>query len=65
MTRIPLKPICDQLTDALGLETPLKVAGLIGENETLDGWIIVSVAEDGTMTPVSKTYGTIKELLSW
>lgn len=62
MTRIPLKPICDQLTDALGLEKPLKVAGLIEDDGTVSGWEIVSVAEDGTLIPSGKTFATIKEL---
>ena len=64
MTRIPLKPICDQLTDALGLEKPLKVAGLIEDDGTVSGWTIVSVAEDGKMTPVRETYENIKDLFT-
>ena len=62
MTRIPLKTICDQLTDALSLEKPLKVAGLIEDDGTVSGWTIVSIAEDGKMTPVRETYETIKDL---
>ena len=65
MTRIPLKPICDQLTDAMGLVAPLKVAALIdfvdGE-AVLNGWQLVVINEDGKMTPTSKQYKDIKEM---
>ena len=66
MTKIALKPICDQLTDAIGLPKPLKVSALIdfvdGE-AVLKGWQIVTVNEDGTMTPrKGDKYKTIRDL---
>ena len=63
MARIPLGTICNQLTDALGLEKPLKVAALY-DGDDVEGWTIVSISEDGKITPVRETFATIKELLS-
>ena len=47
--KVELKPIIDQLSDALPLSKPLKVAAIIDEenNDEIIGWTIVEVNKDG------------------
>ena len=62
--KVELKPIIDQLTEAIGLPIGMTVAALI-DNDELLGWIIARKMPDGQIIPVSKskTYPTIKDLL--
>lgn len=60
--KVELKQIIDHLTDALGLVPGLKVAAVIDDDgETIIGWTVVNVEEDGTIKPINKTM-TLKEL---
>jgi len=72
--KVELKPIIDQLSDALPLSKPLKVAAIIDEenNDEIIGWTIVYVNEDGTISKSSLkekmlfgTFGTLKELFNY
>ncbi len=60
--KVELKPIIDQLTEAIGLPAGMTVAALI-DNDELLGWIIARKMPDGQIIPESKTYQTIKDLL--
>jgi hypothetical protein len=62
--KVELKPIIDQLNEAIGLPVGMTVAAII-DNEELLGWIIAHKMPDGQIIPVSKskTYPTIKYLL--
>ena len=71
---VELKPIIDQLSDALPLTKPLKVAAIIDEenNNEIIGWTIVYVHEDGTISKSSLKekmlfgiFGTLKELFNY
>ena len=64
MTKIPLKIICDQLTEALGLDSHHKVSALIDEenNNELCGWVVVRLFDNGAMEPSGEKVKTIKEL---
>lgn len=64
MTKIPLKIVCDQLTEALGLDEYHKVSALIDEEngDKVCGWAIVKLSDDGAMEPSGKKVKTIKEL---
>lgn len=59
--KIELKEISIQLSDALGLKEPNRVA-VITDGEHALGWRVVSVAEDGSLTQISKDYDSIKEM---
>lgn len=64
--KIELKPIVEQLTEAVGLEKGYAVGAMIDEDndDKLIGWMILKVLEDGTLLPQSnKQYNTIKEML--
>ena len=64
--KIELKPIVDQLTEALNLEEGFKVSAMIDEDNDnkLLGWIIVKVLEDGTLLPQCNCkYDNIKQLI--
>ena len=72
--KVELKPILDQLSEALPLSKPLKVAAIIDEenNDEIIGWTIVYVNEDGTISKSSLkekmlfgTFGTLKELFAY
>ena len=59
--KIELKPIIDQLTEALEIREGYKVAA-VTEDDVLIGWTIVKVYEDGGIKELSDDYKTIKEL---
>lgn len=63
--KIELKPIIDQLSDAIELDNHHKVSALIDEdNNELLGWCIVEVFEDCTIEPIDDhIYKDIKELI--
>lgn len=62
--KIELKPIIDQLTEAIGLSNGRKVAALIEDDGSLVGWTIVKYQEDGTIQRISdEKYDTIKDLI--
>ena len=62
--QIELKPIIDQLTEAIGLPNGQKVSALIDDDMSLVGWTIVNVFEDGTIKPLDEQrYETIKQLI--
>ena len=61
--KVELKPIIDQLSDAIGLPVGTTVAALI-DNGELKGWTLARLMPDGQLISVSeKTYATIKDLL--
>ena len=64
--KVELKPIIDQLTEAICLKEGFKVCAIIDDNdgETITGWGIVSVDEDGTITPSCFKFNNLKELLN-
>lgn len=59
--KIQLKPIIDQLTEALEIREGYKVAA-VTEDDVLIGWTIVKVYEDGSIKELSDDYKTIKEM---
>ena len=64
--KIELKPIIDQLTEAINLEKGYRVSALIDEddNNKLVGWTIVKVLEDGVILPqCDHKYDNIKQLI--
>lgn len=63
--KIELKPIIDQLTEAIELPNGQKVSALIDDDEeSLVGWTVVNVYEDGNIEPVNEErYNTIKGLI--
>jgi len=64
--KIELKPIVDQLTEAIGLMEGYKVSAMIDDDhdDKLVGWMIVKVLEDGTILPQSTDrFSSIKELI--
>ena len=63
--KVELKQIIDQLTEAIGLDDKYKVSALIDDtNDTIVGWTIVRVYEDGTIKPLDNLrYKSIKELI--
>lgn len=64
--KIELKPIVDQLTEAIGLMEGYKVSAMIDDanNDKLVGWMIVKVLEDGTILPQpGDRFSNIKELI--
>ena len=64
--KIELKPIIDQLTEAVGLEEGYKVSALIdtANGDSLTGWTIVKVSDDGTIEPVKDViFKDIKDLI--
>ena len=62
--KIELKPIIEQLTEAIGLPDGKKVAALIEDDGSLVGWTIVKYQEDGTIQRISdEKYDTIKDLI--
>ena len=73
--KVELKPIIDQLSEALRLSENKKVAAIIDEtnNNEIIGWTIVEVNEDGTILKSSLikgkmlfcTFGTLKELFNY
>ena len=69
--KVELKPIIDQLSEALHLSKSLKVAAIIDEenNNEIISWTIVYVHEDGTISKSSlkekMLFGTLKELFNY
>jgi len=70
--KVELKQIIDQLTEAIGLEPPKKVAAVLDDNANIIGWTIREVAEDGTLIPVKcnglkdcSYYQTLKDLFEY
>ena len=70
--KVELKPIIDQLSEALRLSENKKVAAIIDEvnNNEIIGWTIVYVNEDGTISKSSlkeekMLFGTLKELFNY
>lgn len=63
--KIELKPIIDQLTEAIKLPNGQKVSALIDDDgESLVGWAVVNVYEDGNIELLNeKRYNTIKDLI--
>ena len=64
--KIELKPIVDQLTEAIGLMEGYKVSAMIDDDhdDKLVGWMIVKVLEDGTILPqCGDRFSSIKELI--
>lgn len=63
--KIELKPIIDQLTEAIKLPSGQKVSALIDDDgESLVGWAVVNVYEDGNIELLNeKRYNTIKDLI--
>ena len=62
LTNVPLKPICDQITEMLCLNKPFKVSACINEVGELVGWNIVNCDEDGNIVPVTEIAKSIKDL---
>lgn len=63
--KIELKPIIDQLSEAIELDDGYKVSALIDNMEDIVGWTIVRVFEDGRIEPIDKDlqFNTIKDLI--
>lgn len=63
--KIELKPIIDQLSEAIELDDGYKVSALIDNREDIVGWTIVHVFEDGRIEPIDKDlqFNTIKDLI--
>ena len=63
--KIELKPIIDQLSEAIELDDGYKVSALIDNREDIVGWTIVQVFEDGRIEPIDKDlqFNTIKDLI--
>jgi hypothetical protein len=63
--KIELKPIIDQLSEAIELDDGYKVSALIDNREDIVGWTIVRVFEDGRFEPIDKDlqFNTIKDLI--
>lgn len=61
--KIELKEIINQLSEAIQLDNGTKVSAIIDGNSIV-GWTIVTVFDDGTIKPISdKVYKNLKELL--
>ena len=69
--KVELKTIIDQLSEALPLSKPLKVAAIIDEenNNEIIAWTIVHVNEDRTISKSflkeKMLFGTLKELFNY
>lgn len=62
--KVELKQIIDQLTEAICLKEGYKVAALIDDDgETIVGWTIVGVDNEGNLTPSGIKFKNIDELL--
>lgn len=63
--KVELKQIIDQLSETCNLDGNHKVSALIDDtNDTIVGWTIVRVYEDGTIKPLDNLrYKSIKELI--
>lgn len=62
--KVELKQIIDQLTEACELKKNYKVSALIDDNESIVGWTIVKVYEDGRIEPLKNiNFKSIKELI--
>ena len=63
--KVELKPIIDQLSEAIELDDGYKVSALIDNREDIIGWTIVRVFEDGMIEPIDKDlqFNTIKDLI--
>lgn len=63
--KIDLKPIIDQLTEVIKLPKNQSVSALIDDDgDTLVGWTVVNVYEDGTIKSItSERFNTIKDLI--
>ena len=58
-----MKEIINQLSEAIQLDSGTKVSAVIDGN-TIVGWTIVTVFDDGTIKPINdKVYKNLKELL--
>lgn len=64
---VDLKPIVDQLTETVDLVDGYKVCALIDNTDnTLHGWMVVHVSDDGTIVPYQNLkFNTIKELIEY
>ncbi len=64
--KVELKPIIDQLSEALDFEEKKKVAALV-EDEKIVGWTVVNVQDDGTLIPIPSAdrFNTLKELFTF
>lgn len=61
--KVELKEIINQLSEAIQLDNGTKVSAIIDGNSIV-GWTIVTVFDDGTIKPVNdKVYKNLKELL--
>ena len=61
--KVELKEIINQLSEAIQLEDGTKVSAIIDGNSIV-GWTIVTVFDDGTIKPINdKVYKNLKELL--
>lgn len=61
--KIELKEIINQLSEAIQLDNGTKVSAIIDGNSIV-GWTIVTVFDDGTIKPINdKVYKNLKELL--
>ena len=61
--KVELKEIINQLSEAIQLDNGTKVSAVIDGN-TIVGWTIVTVFDDGTIKPINdKVYKDLKELL--
>ncbi len=61
--KVELKEIINQLSEAIQLDNGTKVSAIIDGNSIV-GWTIVTVFDDGTIKPISdKVYKNLKELL--
>lgn len=61
--KVELKPIIDQLSDALDFDEKKKVAALV-DDEKIVGWTVVDVQDDGTLIPSEDRFTTLKELFN-
>ena len=63
--KVELKQIVDQLSEALDLSRGHRVcAYVLDDNETVVGWNIVNVDEEGKISPIYReSCANIKELL--
>jgi hypothetical protein len=61
--KVELKEIINQLSEAIQLDNGTKVSAIIDGNSIV-GWTIVTVFDDGTIKPINdKVYKNLKELL--
>lgn len=62
--KIELKEVISQLTEAICLNDGYRVSALVDtEAESIIGWCVVKIGNNGNITQCSDTYRTIKDLL--